>query len=561
MKRILVPGRNCRGIYDAERSGLLVDGRNYYRAFFDAASRARHYILIAGWQFERSMPLLRGSEQKAAGADVRMGPFLNMLCQKNPDLRIFILMWDFSAIVALRKEWFNKLVFDLTANERIHFRFDNRHAVGASHHQKLVVIDGVLAFVGGLDFSANGWDDRKHGAENAERILAGEQFEPHHDIQSVHTGPVAWELSKLFRERWIHAGGQEIALPPPSYRFGAPIRRVLPVAAKKTAVSITQAQTLVPILAPVKEIRHLYRDAIAAAEKLIFIETQYFSSQAVYQALKERMTDRTRPCPEIMLIIPKRLHTFMEDISLSGIQARMLRSLTEIAERNKRQFGVYYSTSPGSGDEEEKTTYIHSKLLLVDDRFLTVGSANITNRSMGMDTELNVTWEAASTDQQDLIRSIRRVRVNLLAEHTGLRKISRCRLLARVDGLVAYLNSVAERRECRLRRHTMQSFLEDISWFRDMMPQDVGVDPEGPVIEESIYELISRDRNGIFARGLLLVNQLALPETAELPGEAQRPGIAERHNRKKKLNYRYRWYLLAALGLGVGALTWLLLSK
>jgi phosphatidylserine/phosphatidylglycerophosphate/cardiolipin synthase-like enzyme len=561
MKRILVPGRNCEGLYSVHQSGLLVDGRNYYRAFYEAARSAKKYILMAGWQFERSVPLLRGKDRQG-GDEVRLVPFLNGLCEKNRELEVFLLMWDFSAVVGLDKEWFNKWIVDLMTGERVHFRFDSRHALGASHHQKLVVIDGKIAFVGGLDICANSWDDRRHWDENAERVIAGEQYEPYHDIQSFHTGPVAWELARVFERRWVHAGGQELSLRPEPGTDIPNIRHRIPIAADRVAISITRAQTLTPLVEPVRHIRQLYCDAIAAAEQLIYIENQYFSSQAVYQALQERMTDIGRPCPQIVLILPKRLHSLVEDVSLSAIQAKMLRSLTEIAARHNRAFGVYYTAAAPKDGGPERATYIHSKLLLVDDRFLSVGSANTTNRSMGMDTELNVSWETSSEGQHHLIRSIRRVRANLLAEHTGLWKLSQRRALGSPDGLVDYLNSNADRQGCRLRRHTMESFLEDISWIKDLMPGDLAIDPERPVIEESIYEIISRDKDGIFAKGILLLNELTVPgavepfESREDAAEPLKPSPRPHLGNRGRL----RWYFIAAIGIVVAAaVLWLLI--
>jgi phosphatidylserine/phosphatidylglycerophosphate/cardiolipin synthase-like enzyme len=544
-----------------------VDGRNYFRAFYEVARHAKRYICIAGWQFERSAALLRGADAKAAGGEVIVASFLDELCRVNESLRVYILMWDFSPLVAFDKEWFNKLVLDLTASERIQFRFDSNHALYASHHQKLVVIDGVTAFVGGLDIAANSWDDRLHWAENAERVRAGEEYEPYHDVQSLCTGAAAWELTRFFEQRWVRAGGAALGLPQPSgEQAPLPVRKMMPLAAVRVAISETRAQTLIPMLGPVMHIRQLYLDAIEAAERLIFLENQYFSSQAVYQALKDRLIDHDRPCPQIVLVLPKRMHTLIEDISLSVVQAKMLRSLSEIAEKNKRDLGIYYTAAALTAAlGPEKSTYIHSKVLIVDDRLLSVGSANITNRSMGMDTELNLSWEAAP-DDRDLVRSIRRVRANLLAEHTGLRRLSERRALGSMDNLVKYLNDHADRLNCRLRRHTMSSFLEEASWIKDLMPDDLSFDPERPLIEESINEAISRDRNSIFAKGLVLLNELALEQPGELltasdgPAAAAIPGPEPRNTRKLNNRGVYRWYGIAAIVLGVAGIVWLLLD-
>jgi phospholipase D1/2 len=214
MKQILTPGRNCRGIYDMGETGILIDVRNYYRAFYHPSKMARRYILIAGWQFDRDVQLLRGKDRRQARGDVRLLPFLNQLCDHNQELHVYVLAWDFSALFALDREWFQDWIIKWTANERLHFRFDSHHAIGASHHQKLVVIDGSLAFVGGLNICANRWDDRPHSSENPDRINPeGFSHEPYHDIRSYHTGPVAWELAKPFQRRWENSGDGKIHPP------------------------------------------------------------------------------------------------------------------------------------------------------------------------------------------------------------------------------------------------------------------------------------------------------------------------------------------------------------
>lgn len=106
MRQILDPGRNCRGIYDVEETGLFIDAQNYYRAFYHASKMARRYILIAGWQFDSDVQLLRGKDFQKAQEDVRLLSFLNQLCDHNRELQVYILALDFSAIVALDREWF-----------------------------------------------------------------------------------------------------------------------------------------------------------------------------------------------------------------------------------------------------------------------------------------------------------------------------------------------------------------------------------------------------------------------------------------------------------------------
>jgi hypothetical protein len=77
---------------------------------------AQHYILIAGWQFDSTVRLLRGEDIDKANGEVRFLPFLDSLCKKNPELRLYILAWNFSLIYALSRMG-AKVPFNWTANE------------------------------------------------------------------------------------------------------------------------------------------------------------------------------------------------------------------------------------------------------------------------------------------------------------------------------------------------------------------------------------------------------------------------------------------------------------
>jgi phospholipase D1/2 len=506
MKQTLNPGRNCQGIYDVEETGLLIDARNYYRAFYHATKKASRTILIAGWQFDSDVQLLRGGDLQKAREDVRLLPFLNQLCDHNRELRVYILAWDFNALFALDREWFQDWIIKWTANERLHFRFDSHHAIGASHHQKFVVIDGSVAFVGGLDLCANRWDDRAHRPENPDRINPeGNSYEPYHDIQSYHRGPVARELAELFQRRWESSGGGKLHLPPPPGEHPIKIEPTIALSANKVAISRTQARTIIPFRKSVQEIRDLYRDAIEVAEKLIYIENQYFSSQAVYEALVNRMGAQNRSRLQIIILLPRKARAFIEQISMNLTQAKMLHSLKEVASQKGHSLGIYYTTA-SSGKGKEIPTYIHAKLLLVDDRFLTVGSANTTNRSMGLDTELNVAWESDS-GQTELGQSISEVRISLLAEHLGISDSSVSKKLRQTERLVEDLNHLADQRTSRLRHHTLETIFGNGEWQKELPLKGLSFDPEKPIVEENIFELISKDRTGLFSEGIQLLNE------------------------------------------------------
>lgn len=490
-----------------ERADLLIDGREYYRALYHAALKAENYILLAGWQFDSNERLLRG-EDCEEGEDTRLLPFLDRLCERNERLRIYILAWDYSPIYFLSREWLQEWLVNWKTNERLQFRFDNRHPVGASHHQKFAVIDGRIGFVGGLDLCCGRWDDRGHLPNDPLRVNSdGKPYDPFHDVQARIVGPAAWSLTDHFRARWHAAFGEELDLPEPSRKAEeAGIDPPYRIEATQAAISRTQGSTLASSEDSIKEILRLYLDAIASAEKLIYMENQYLSSKDVHDALISRMKEEGRGKLQIVVILQRHPSSFFEEVALGIAQSRNLKSLKETALQTGHSVGVYYPASKAD-DGSDVPTYIHAKFLLVDDRFLTVGSANASNRSMGLDSELNVSFEAASSDESALIDSIRRIRVTLLAEHTGMTDEEELKELENVEGLVQFLDLAALDDSSRLRSHPMETPLEQNPVVKAALPEDLDLDPSEPVFEESAFEMFSPKGSGFFAGGIAVLKQ------------------------------------------------------
>jgi phosphatidylserine/phosphatidylglycerophosphate/cardiolipin synthase-like enzyme len=93
---------------------------------------------------------------------------------------------------------------------RVHFRYDDTHPVGASQHQKVVVIDDALAFVGGIDLTLRRWDCGDHAAEDPRRTANDQPYPPFHDTMMAVDGDAARQLADLARERWRLATGQRL---------------------------------------------------------------------------------------------------------------------------------------------------------------------------------------------------------------------------------------------------------------------------------------------------------------------------------------------------------------
>ncbi|QWV94946.1 phospholipase [Geomonas oryzisoli] len=506
---ILKAGTNCMGIYGVEETGVLVDAEDYYRAFYHTALAARSYLLLAGWQFDSEVRLLRGDEEHGSVGDTRFLQFLERLCQANPQLSIYILAWDFSAVFSLEREWFQDIIFNWTTNKRMHFRFDSVHATGATHHQKFVIADGSVAYLGGMDICSSRWDDRRHLKENPDRVdVDGTRYGSYHDIQTYHTGEVVTVLLDLFRQRWRDSGGGELRLKQagsltPSLSAGA-----FPLPANRVALCRTVARTPLTDQREVHEIRHLFVDAIMAAQNLIYLENQYFSSQVVFWSLVARMSMADRPPLQIIMMLPDRL-PLTEELFLGLPQMRMIRALQQVAQQTGHRLSVYSSAEMDHGTR--KMTFIHSKLLLVDDRFMTIGSANATNRSLGLDTELNVAWEAGLCGgEEEMIGAIRGLRASLLAEHAGLLGSGEDWRFEEVESLSRTLEHLADDRDARLCRYQPDTTFENSDLPDVLEPIQRVVDPEHPMGNEFIFESLTKSELGSFARGIFKLSQMII---------------------------------------------------
>jgi phospholipase D1/2 len=126
---IIQPPRNTWRIVSADGAGGLVDAADYYRAFYWAARHAERYIVMSGWQFDSGVQLVRGDEAPA-GQEVRFLKFLNGLCERSPALRVYLLAWDFHPVLALEREWWQRVYFHWMTNPRLQFRFDTCEVEG-----------------------------------------------------------------------------------------------------------------------------------------------------------------------------------------------------------------------------------------------------------------------------------------------------------------------------------------------------------------------------------------------------------------------------------------------
>ena len=441
------------------QSGLLIDAREYYRALYRAIEQARRYVVISGWQFESGIRLLRGRDAEQATRPVKLLEFLSALCDERPELEVYILAWDYSPVYAHDREPEQRQKFT-AKNPRIRFEWDAHSSITGSHHQKFVVIDGLLGFTGGIDLCDARWDDCDHLSHNPDRVnVTGEPCKPYHDVQACFRGPIVASLVAVFSDRWHRATKEMLTLAAETVPDSADVDfdltrlsdgRVDLLPAERAAFSRTQVDSRAEP-ERIGEILHLYGDALSAAERLIYIETQYFTSRSLSNALIARMEDAQRSKLDVVVVLPHGADTAMEKYALEDTQEGVLLEVLRAADEHGHQVQLVYPASHDASGHEI-ATFIHSKILIVDDRVLIVGSANFTERSVALDSELCISWECRH-EGDALGRSIRDIRCKLLGEHSGLPDGE----FAEQSGSCARISALLERGGTRLRRREVVS--------------------------------------------------------------------------------------------------------
>jgi phosphatidylserine/phosphatidylglycerophosphate/cardiolipin synthase-like enzyme/uncharacterized membrane protein YdjX (TVP38/TMEM64 family) len=404
---ILSESENCWRVVRSERAGFIVDAERYYRAFRESVRCAQHTVFILGWDIHSELRLVRdGCED---GWPVTLRELLDAAAERNPKLDIYVLSWDFAMIYAMERELLPTYRLQWKSHDRVHFSMDAEHPIGASQHQKLVVVDDRIAFAGGIDLSKWRWDSSRHEPDDERRVdPSGNPYPPFHDVQMLVEGEAASALGELARERWRRAAGS--APKTAGSRDGPdPWPPSIEPDVRNTRVGIARTMPAHEDREEVREVEKLYLDGIRAARRFIYIENQYLSSHEVGKALSRRLEEENGP--EVVIVTPEQTGGWLEQHTMDVLRARLLGKLRRADQHDRlRVYFVRVSENP------PVSVMVHAKVMVIDDRFVRIGSSNLSNRSMGLDSECDLLVEAAA-DQDDDALAIRDFRRRLLAEH------------------------------------------------------------------------------------------------------------------------------------------------
>ena len=457
---------------------MLVDAQAYFRAVREAIRHARYRVFILSWDIDSRMCLI--PEGAADGYPEPLGDFLHAVVAERSELHAYVLNWDFTLLYAMEREWLPAYRLGWRKHRRLHFLMDGRHPVGASHHQKIVVIDDAIAFVGGLDLTSARWDTTAHNpAEAMRRDADGKSYPPFHDVQAVVDGDAARALGSLCRERWHQRAGSHISEIIPSVEKYWP--ECLEPDLTSVAVGISRTQPSSHGHPGVKEIQQLYLDAIASAQTSLFFENQYFTSGLLADALARRL--REPEGPEVLLISPKKQSGWLEESTMGVLRARLHARL-----RRADIYGRYRMMSPVLDTFDEGILNVHSKVFSADDRLFCIGSANLSNRSLACDTECNLCIEAVGDDYERVAAGIARLRARLLAEHLDTLPDIVMRAV-RQESLLGAALHLSKRSRCLVVADPLAAPEIDA-----LIPEQSLFDPEEPIDPDALLaRLLPRD--------------------------------------------------------------------
>jgi phosphatidylserine/phosphatidylglycerophosphate/cardiolipin synthase-like enzyme len=344
----------------------------------DAIQDARSHVHVTGWHITPDFALTR---------DEKPTVLRRLLADVASRIPVRALLWA-GAPLPLLRPWrgdVRRLRAELTAGTRIECALDARERPMHCHHEKTIVVDDQVAFVGGIDltsFNGDRWDTPAH----APRGGVG-----WHDVAARITGPAVQDVAQNFAMRWEATTGERLppaAAPSPSGDVELQIVRTVPDGMYEQL--------------PRGEFRILesYLRGLRAAQRFVYLENQFLWSPEILAVLREKLARPPTDEFRLVLVLPAKPDNGADDTR------GQLGTLVQADGEGGRLLACALYTV---GGEEEWPVYVHAKVGIVDDAWMTIGSANLNEHSLFNDTEMNfVTHDA---------RLVRQTRLRLWAEH------------------------------------------------------------------------------------------------------------------------------------------------
>jgi len=428
----LEPGQTCWRTDRAGRVAFLVDVQDYFAAVRAVLQTAQRSIHLIGWGFDPRTRMQPDGFERPHDPD-ELGEMLIELSRRRPELDVRLLIWKSALPIAASQEFFPHRARAWFKNTGVKFRLDDAVPLGGCHHQKVLVIDDQIAFCSGGDFGTDRWDTTAHLDDDARRIDPSLDYHPpRHEVTMMVDGPAARALGDLVRTRWFKATGETVAPPADAAvadgwpDFVTPAMTDAPVGTARTEPAWRDW----PL---VEEWRTLTLRSIALAQRTLYLENQYFTSPVIAEALARRLADPRGP--EIVLVSTEHSPSYFDQITMDRARSIAVRRL-----READVFGRLRMLCPHT--PHGKPIIVHAKVTIVDDKLVRIGSANLNNRSGGLDTEVELVIEAQTKDHSTAIIALRN---RLVGHYFGRSAADVATAVERHGGLVGAIDRLNTR--------------------------------------------------------------------------------------------------------------------
>jgi phosphatidylserine/phosphatidylglycerophosphate/cardiolipin synthase-like enzyme len=284
-------------------------------------------------------------------------------------------------------------------------------------------------------------------------------------------GDAARALAAIARDRWYRATGTRIA-------DSVEIRDIWPESLTPDLVDVCVGISRTDVNTggsdECREVEPLHLDLMRDAREFIYIENQYLTSSTIVAALCRLLEAPSGA--EVLIVLPLKNSGWLEEHTIEALRLQSIRRL-----RAADRFGrlrICYPVLPGLDGE---SVGVHSKILVIDDRLFRVGSSNLTNRSMCLDTECDLTIEATSAAHR---LGISRLRNGLLAEHLGMSVEAVDAFLSQETSLIRLVDSRRENDRC------LRQLPSDARPIEMVLGSEL-VDPSRPVTADAVIEAMA----------------------------------------------------------------------
>ncbi|GAB9467997.1 hypothetical protein Gpo141_00005325, partial [Globisporangium polare] len=402
----------------------FVASNEYFHAIYEDVAKcgAEHRIFLTGWSVDQ-VPF-KPEEDPTGELTSFVSVFGNAISR---GANFHALVWS-NLLETEQNVKMRDLLHALPSSEnggKAHFIFDDRLAAHTNaHHQKSVIIerkDDLVAYVGGVDLTSDRWDTILHD-QDVLRTQTGIQraYNGWVDAHVRLVGPASKDVAANFIARWNSNTKPSVDIIDDFLNFENPDSVDLPVGTcgvdpEKDSKHIGTHNVQIARtfsceyknyeFAPKGEtsIFQARIKAIRNAKNYIYIEDQYFV--LVPQLLEELLKVLPR-LQRIIVMVPRP----DSSATLGGYEKYMYDNVDPIQKKFPNKF-QFYTT------KKSRSIYVHTKLVIIDDVYLSIGSANWNRRSMTSDSEIS-----ANVVDDELVVTPEGITVNKLARDFRIRK-------------------------------------------------------------------------------------------------------------------------------------------